>query len=138
VFLFDFAASNCGFGLSNQVLAKVFGITPRHVSKVRSKARKLQKPPHQPLKLSEEQEASVLQFVHNGFLSGNSVIQREILNFVKEHFRQTVTYGCLGSFLERWEAEIGWTVIRPQEQFRLQIPREYLNHHISLIKTYVR
>jgi hypothetical protein len=41
IFLFDFAGSNCGIGLSNQVLASVFGITPRHVSKIRSKARKV-------------------------------------------------------------------------------------------------
>jgi transposase len=101
VFLFDFAASKCGLGLSNQALAKVFGITPHRVLKIRSKARKSQKPPDRPLKLNEEQEASVLQCVHNGFLSGNYVTQREIVNFVEEHFRQTVTYGWLASFLER-------------------------------------
>jgi hypothetical protein len=44
LFLFDFVGSNCGIGLSNQVLARIFGITPHHVSKVRSKARKPQNP----------------------------------------------------------------------------------------------
>jgi hypothetical protein len=45
LFLFDFVGSNCDIGLSNQVLARIFGITPHDVSKVRSKARKQQKKP---------------------------------------------------------------------------------------------
>jgi hypothetical protein len=43
MFLFDFVGSNCGIGLSNQVLARIFGIAPHQVLKVRSKARKRQK-----------------------------------------------------------------------------------------------
>jgi hypothetical protein len=73
LFLFDFVGSNCGIGLSNQVLAWIFGITPHHVSKVRSKARKPQKPPPHPLKSDETQEQSVLQFVQDGFTSGKYV-----------------------------------------------------------------
>jgi hypothetical protein len=46
VFLFDFARSNCGIGLSNQVLARVFNISPSQVAKVRSKAQNSQHPPH--------------------------------------------------------------------------------------------
>jgi hypothetical protein len=43
-FLFDLVGSHCGIGLSNQVLARMFGLTPHHVSKIASKARKVQKP----------------------------------------------------------------------------------------------
>jgi hypothetical protein len=50
LFLFDSVGSNCGIRLSNQVPARIFGITPHHVSKVRSKARKRQTP-HRPLKV---------------------------------------------------------------------------------------
>jgi hypothetical protein len=34
LFLFDFVGSNYGIGLSNQVPARIFGITPHHMSKV--------------------------------------------------------------------------------------------------------
>jgi hypothetical protein len=54
VFVFDLASSDCGIGLSNHALARVFGCTPQHVSKIGSKARKVQKPPHSPLKLNED------------------------------------------------------------------------------------
>jgi hypothetical protein len=49
LFLFDFIGSNCDTGLNNQVLARIFGITPHHVSKIPSKTRKPQKtaPPSQ-------------------------------------------------------------------------------------------
>jgi hypothetical protein len=52
LFLFDFVGSNCGIALSNQVFARIFGITPHHMSKVCSKARKAQKT-HRPLTLDE-------------------------------------------------------------------------------------
>jgi hypothetical protein len=93
-------------------------------------------PPHPPLKLNEDQERSVLEFIQNGFTSGNYVTQREILNLVEERFQKTVTSGWLASFLDRWQDHIIRTVVKPQEQLRLQIPREYLNDYISLIKTY--
>jgi hypothetical protein len=44
LFLSDFVGSNCDIGLSNQLLARIFGITPHQMSKVRSKARKPQTP----------------------------------------------------------------------------------------------
>jgi hypothetical protein len=43
LFLFDFVGSNSGIGLSNQELARIFGITPHYMSKIRSKAGKPQK-----------------------------------------------------------------------------------------------
>jgi hypothetical protein len=95
------------------------------------------KTPDRPLKLDEAQEKSVLQFVQYGFTSREYVTQREILSFVEEHFRKTVTYGWLASFLERWEGIVIRTTVVAQEQLRLRIPREYLNDHISLIKEYV-
>jgi hypothetical protein len=57
------------------------------------------------------------------------------LNLVEERFQQTVTYGWLALFLDRWQDNIIRTVVKPQEQLRFQIPREYLNDYISLIKT---
>jgi transposase len=86
LFLFDLVGSNCGIGLNNQALVRIFGITPHH-----------------PLELDESQEKSFLQFVQDGFTSGKYVTQREIMSFVEEHFQETVTYGWLASFLERWD-----------------------------------
>jgi hypothetical protein len=99
LFLFDFVGSNCGVGLNNQVLARIFVITPHSVSKVRCRARKPQNR-HHPLKLDEAHEKSVLQFVQDGSTSGKYVIQREVLSFFEEHFQKTVTYGWLAPFLE--------------------------------------
>jgi hypothetical protein len=65
------------------------------------------------------------------------VTQREILNFVEEHFQKTVTYVQLASLLERWEGIVIRTTVVRQEQLRLRIPREYLNDYTSLIKEYM-
>jgi transposase len=97
------------------------------VSKIRSRSRKPQKPPHCPLKLDEAQEKSVLQFLQDGFTSGKYVTQREFLSFVEEHFQKTVTYGWLASFLELWESIVIRTTVVLQEQPRRRILREYLN-----------
>jgi hypothetical protein len=43
----------------------------------------------------------------------------------------------LASFLERWEGIVIRTIVVPQEQLRLRIPRESLNDYISLTKEYV-
>jgi hypothetical protein len=97
------------------VLARAFGITPHHVSKIHSTARKVQKPPHPPVALPEDQERSVLQFIQSGFMSGNDVTYREILNLVEERFQKTVTYGWLASFLDLRQDSLIRTVVKPHE-----------------------
>jgi hypothetical protein len=136
-FLFDFARCNCSLGLSNQVLGRISQIAPQHVAKILFKSRNSSTPAHRPLTLEDDQEISVLIFIHSGFSAGNSVTQREVLSFVVESFGKTVTHGWLSSFLDRWSDHITRTVVSPQEQLRLQIQRSFLDDYIRLIQTYV-
>lgn len=137
IFLFNFASSNCGIGLSNQTLARVFEISSHQVSVVRSRGAKPDKPAHRPLSLNPQQEELILQFIEQGFSSGQYVTQRELLSFVENNFRKTLTYGWLASFLERWADHIARVVVSPQEQLRLQVPRQFLDQYIAMIKAYV-
>jgi hypothetical protein len=79
----------------------------------------------------------VLDFIRHWFSAGNYVTQREVLSFVAESFGKTVTHGWLSSFFDRWSDHIIRTVVSPQEQLILQIPRFFLEDYIRLIQTYV-
>jgi hypothetical protein len=79
----------------------------------------------------------VLNFIRHGFSAGNYVTQREVLSFVAESFGKIVTHDWLSSFLDRWSDQFTQTVVSPQEQLRLQIPRSFLYDYIRLIQTYV-
>jgi hypothetical protein len=136
-FLVDFARCNCCLGLSNQLLARVFDISPQHVAKIHWKARKLSKPPHRPVTLDENQDISVLEFIRSGFSLGNYLTQREVLSSFAPNFRKIVAYGWVSSFLDLWSNRITRTVVSPREQPRRQIPRGFLDDYIALIQAYV-
>jgi hypothetical protein len=61
----------------------------------------------------------------------------EFLNYNKEYFRGGLTYGWIRCFFQRSVKLAQTTMISPNELPRLQIPHQYLNQYIELIRKYV-
>jgi hypothetical protein len=137
LFLCDFAQEECGITLSAAIVARVFAIEASQVWKVRSKAKKQQKLPHRPPALLPDQEDALVALIETGYERGNFVTQRDVLNFVEDNFGKCLTYGWLRSFLSRNASRICRKTVSPQEQTRLEIPRDFLDRYIALIREWV-
>jgi hypothetical protein len=102
-----------------------------------SKADTQPKPPHRPTALNHDEIAAVVAFIRNAYSTKSYVTQRNILNFIETTFHKCLTYQWLASFLKTHGDLVCRSVVKPQEYVRLQIPREYLDAHINLIREWV-
>jgi hypothetical protein len=119
------------------VLSQAFGIKPSHIRKIRSKAKKKPKPPYWPAALGEDQTAAVVVFIEKDQCTRNYVTQRDVLRFIETNFQNYLSYQWMASFLKKQTNLICGSVGRPQESLRLEVPHEYLDQYIRLIKQYV-
>jgi polysaccharide pyruvyl transferase WcaK-like protein len=120
------------------VLDQAFGlIEPSHVRKIRSKAEKKPKPPYRPAALNEDQTTAVAAFIENGHRTRNYVTQRDVLSFIETNFQKCLSYQWIASFLKKHANLICRSVVRPQEDVRLEVLHDYLHQCIRLIKELV-
>jgi hypothetical protein len=119
------------------VLGQAFGIEPSPVRKIRSKAEKKPKLPYRPAALNEDQTAAVVAFIENDHRTGNYVTQTDVLSFIKTNFQKCLSYQWMASFLKKDANLICRSVVRPQENVRLEVLHEYLDQYIRLIKELV-
>jgi hypothetical protein len=134
LFVRDFCRTNCGITANNAFLSVGFDISAGNVAKILCKARKTCRAAGRPLSLTEEQEASVINYIRETSRARNFITRGAILRFIEETMWKTVTYSWLRSFLSRHGDEISLRVAKPQENPRLQTPRSHLNQYISLIQ----
>jgi transposase len=125
VFLNECARTECGVPVDSGHLSDVFGRTRERVRKVLSKRRLGRKAPHRSLSLTDEQEQIACDFMQEESHTGNYVTQRELLNFLEERFRVTLTHGWIQKFLSGHSASVTKAIVSPQEPPRLQTPRCY-------------
>jgi hypothetical protein len=137
VFFYGFVKTKYSRWLSPEVLGQAFGIEPSHVRKIHSKAEKKPKPPYRPAALNKDQTAAVVAFIGNGHRTRNYVIQRDILSFIETNFQKCLNHQLMASFLKKHANLIGRSVVRPQENVRLEVLHEYLDQCIRLIKELV-
>jgi hypothetical protein len=137
VFLCDFAQTECSTRLPAAIVAQIFEIQVGHVWKIQSKAQKNPKPPYRPLALSPEQEDAVVALIESGYADGNFTSNRDVLNFVESEFGKCLTHRWLHYFLERNASRVCRSVVSPQEQTRLQVPRLFLEQYIKIIKEWI-
>jgi hypothetical protein len=123
--------------LTSEVLCQMFGIVPSHVRKIRSKAGKKPKHPYWSAALNENQRTAVVAFIENGHRTRNYVTQRDVLSFIETNFQKCLNYQWMASFLKKHANLICRSVVRPQENARLEVPHEYLDQYIRLVKEYV-
>jgi hypothetical protein len=137
VFFHDFVKTECGITLPADVLGRAFGIEASHVRKLRSKAGKTPKPPYRPPALDQDQIAAVVAFIESGHRTHNYVTQRDVLRFIETNHQKCLTYPWMSNFLRVHGDLICQSIIRPRENVRLEVPQEYLDHYIKLMKDYV-
>jgi hypothetical protein len=95
------------------------------------------KPPYRPAALNEDQTAAVVAFIDNGHRTRNYVTQRDVLSFIETNFQKCLSYQWMASFLKKHVNLIGRSVIRPQENVRLEVLHDHLDQYIRLIKELV-
>jgi hypothetical protein len=133
----DFIETECGETLTANVLGQAFGLEASHVRKIRSKAVKKPKLPQRPFALDEDETAAVVAFINNGWRTNNYVIQRDVLRFIEAKIGKCLPCPRMASFLQSHDHQIRESIIRPQENVRLEVPREYSEGSINLIRKYV-
>jgi hypothetical protein len=115
VVLWDFSQSDGISQLGTSDIAKTFNSQGDHVSSIRPKAHPKKKLPYRPPALDSHQEENVIHFIQDSFDSGNSVTQRELLNYVGKNLAIILAYGWLRAFLDRHSSQVRRTIVHAQE-----------------------
>jgi hypothetical protein len=125
VFFYEFVKTEYSRSLASEALGQAFGIEPSHVRKICLKAEKKPKPPYRPDALNEDQTATVVAFIENDHRTRNLVTQRDVLSFIETNFHECLSYQRMASFLKKHANLICRSIVRPQENVRLEVPHEY-------------
>jgi hypothetical protein len=133
----DFTETECGKTLAANVPGPAFGLEASHVRKIRSNAAKKPKRAHRPSAFNEDETAAIGAFTNNGYRTNNCVTQRGVLRFIEPNIGKCLTYRWMASFLKSHDDQMSRTIVRPQRNMRLKVPRECLEGYIDLIKEYV-
>jgi hypothetical protein len=80
---------------------------------------------------------TVVDFIWAGYASGSYVTCGDALNFGEREFRQCLTHLRIQSFLARNDDVVDATIVSPQEKLRLEVPRQFLDDYVKLIKDYI-
>jgi hypothetical protein len=128
------AKSECNITLPADALGRAFGIEASHIPKIRSKASKTPTPPDRPPALNEDEITTIVAFVKSGHSSRNYVSHRDVLRFLETNYQKCLTYQWMDLFLKAHGDLVCRGVVCPQENVRLQVPREYFERDIRLIK----
>jgi hypothetical protein len=94
-------------------------------------------PPHPPSRLNEGETAAVVAFINNGYRTNDYVTHRDGLRFISTNIGKYLTSQWMAWFLQSHEDQLCQTIVRPQENVRLEVSREHLKRYINLIKEYV-
>jgi hypothetical protein len=84
--------------------------------------------------LDEDQSTVAVAFIRNGYSTHSSVTERDLLRFIEINYRKYLTSSWVNSFLKTHGHLICQSIVRPQENVRLEVPHEYLDQSIKLIK----
>ena len=125
-------------GTSNaKFLSTVFSLKESNIRKILYKSRKNPKDIGRPLKLSNEQEEVILNYIETRTKEGNFITISQMLKFVESEFHIVLSYDWANTFLDRHSDKICKSTVFPQEEPRLQVPRSYLEQYIELLKQIV-
>ena len=132
-FLREFMPKNCLGSCNAKLISTLFNISEGNARKIVSTSKKSKKSVGRPLSLNENQEKMLIEQIISKKETGEYMTQRQILNYLEEKFSKVMTTGWLSSFIAKNSNVLAKTVIFPQEDDRLKIPRSYLNKYIDLI-----
>jgi hypothetical protein len=123
--------------LSVTDLSKIFGMNVRSVRKCVLRGPQAPSPPGRHLCFSEEDELLIVQKLCEQYEANKAFTKGQFLTFVISNYNKTVSRGWVDSFLRRHENELKTCRSFPQEDTRFLVPQEYLNQHITNMKTLV-
>lgn len=119
-------------------MAYVFNMNRKTVRKTIYNPPQDPKEPGRHHKLNDEFENQIIQEIQSAYNSGKSITQKQIINYVLENFKISVTNGWVNSFICRHQNDIQKCKSYPQEDLRMTVPREYLDTHILNLKEYIQ
>jgi hypothetical protein len=134
LFLDDSLKDEWGITLTAVAIGDTFMIEGSHVRKIRSKAQIKPKGEYRQLAVTEDEEAAIIRLIREGHSSGNYVTQRDVLNILGVQFEKRPTCRCVDYFMHRHADAFCETTLTRQENTRLQVPKQFLDDYIKLIK----
>jgi DNA-binding NarL/FixJ family response regulator len=141
LFLREFAAEQCFVLINDETLAEIYDISLGNVKKIRCNARRRQQNPSsrlgRPSALTDDQEAETVQrLIHH---ASDSIFLKkgELLDEIEAVYGKVLTFGWVHRFLTRHQDEIASATVYPQEDPRLQIPRQFLEQYLALLTDHV-
>jgi hypothetical protein len=133
----DFIKNSCGITLTAAALGTAFMTEGSLLRKIRSKDQNKPKAAHPPLALTEDEESPAIRLIRDGQSSGNYVTQRDVLNFVESQVQKCLACRWVEYFLQCHADIVCKTILARQENPRLQVPKQFLDDYVKLIKEYV-
>jgi hypothetical protein len=133
----EFIETECGRILSNGDLCRGFNAASATVSEALRRGFARPKERGRPPSLDDDKEKAILQWIEKNADQSRPVTRTDILHYVHGRLNEMVTRGWVDNFLTRRKIELFETLSSPQENPRLQVPREYLDTTIRCIQDHV-
>ncbi|KAK8884119.1 hypothetical protein M9Y10_043224 [Tritrichomonas musculus] len=116
----------CCISANTKLLATMYNIKEGNVRKIMYKARQNKKLHGRPFIFDEKTELIIVTEIRTKKDAHEFMTQSQVLRYIEENFNKSLTYGWLNAFIGRHQDSIKKTVVTPQENLRLTVPRIYL------------
>ena len=136
-FLRQFFHENCYKSVSAKLLATIYDTSEGNVRKIICRQKKGRKTHGRPLSLVVENENLLVAQILSKRDTSEFMTIPEIIKYVEEAFKLTITRGWVNSFVFRYKDDLKKSVITAQDQLRLQVPRVYLEEYLDLIEVII-
>lgn len=134
VFLRQFLNDVCFKSANTKLLSVVYNITESNVRKILCRAKKQRKEIGRPFIFDADTENLIITEIRSKKNTHEFMTLSQIIKYVEENFKKALTYGWLNTFLARHQNSVKKTVISPQEDLRLTVPRIYLIEYLDLVE----
>jgi hypothetical protein len=137
IFLQKYAIDECNLSMNDKKLATIYQISEGHSRWIRCIARKREEYSSQAIgrshKLPDDHEREVMEMILTAANDLNFPARHELLDEIENRYHKVLTYGWIHEFLRRHQDEITYLTVRPLEDPRLQIPRQFLEQYLALV-----
>jgi hypothetical protein len=140
-FVPNFERDNCKVPITSHQLADIFQISSGRVRSLVSTAPKRDfdhpTPAGHPIALKSAEEERLIWEIVCDAHHGKIMTKSQLLGCVYKLFNKRLTFGWVDEFLVRQAHAIISSAISPQENSRREVPRDFPDEYITLIKTHL-
>ena len=133
LFVRQFLIENCFISANAKLMSSIYCITEGNFRKILCNSKKQKMPNGRPLKIDEAKEDELISTILSKKSDGNYMTTSQILQYVENQYNISLTRGWVRSFINRHSSLIISSMIYPQEEPRLKIPRSQLIEYIDLV-----